>query len=47
MVFERFGNSVNSINKKLKLNETQIRTITLLGDILLPKLMSGEVRDEI
>ena len=30
--------------KKIKSNQTQIRTLTTLRDTLLPKLMSGEVR---
>ncbi|MDX1909483.1 MAG: restriction endonuclease subunit S [Bacteroidia bacterium] len=30
--------------KKIKFNQTQIRTLTTLRDTLLPKLMSGEVR---
>jgi type I restriction enzyme S subunit len=32
--------------KKIKSNQTQIRTLTALRDTLLPKLMSGEVRVE-
>jgi hypothetical protein len=30
--------------KKIKSNQTQIRTLTALRDTLLPKLMSGEIR---
>ncbi|WP_282779543.1 restriction endonuclease subunit S [Phaeodactylibacter xiamenensis] len=33
--------------KKIKSNQTQIRTLTALRDTLLPKLMSGEVRVDI
>jgi type I restriction enzyme S subunit len=32
--------------QKIKSNQTQIRTLTALRDILLPKLMSGEVKVE-
>lgn len=31
---------------KIRTNQTQIRTLTLTRDTLLPKLMSGEVRVE-
>ena len=38
---------MNPIFKKIKSNQTQIRTLTHTRDTLLPKLMSGEVRVEI
>lgn len=41
--FETFANGLEEKNKK---NQTQIRTLTALRDILLPNLMSGEVRVE-
>lgn len=37
---------MNPIFKKIKSNQTQIRTLTHTRDTLLPKLMSGEVRVE-
>ncbi|MEI7983088.1 MAG: restriction endonuclease subunit S, partial [Bacteroidota bacterium] len=41
---EDFHNAVEPMFKKIKANQTQIRTLTQLRDTLLPKLMSGEVR---
>ncbi len=37
-------NAINEVQEKLENNFTQIRTLALLRDALLPKLMSGEVR---
>jgi len=39
-----FQSTVNPIDEKIVLNTNQIRTLELLRDALLPKLMSGEVR---
>jgi type I restriction enzyme, S subunit len=39
-----FNNSVNVFFDKMNKNQIQIRTLTLLRDTLLPKLVSGEVR---
>jgi type I restriction enzyme S subunit len=41
---EKFENNVSSFYQKIKSNNNQIRTLTALRDILLPKLMSGEVQ---
>lgn len=40
----RFKEIIEPYFKKIKSNQTQIRTLTALRDTLLPKLMSGEVR---
>lgn len=42
-----FNKEVEPFFKKIKSNQTQIRTLTTLRDTLLPKLMSGEIRVEI
>ena len=39
-----FDNKVKQVFEKILNNTTQIRTLTALRDVLLPKLMSGEVR---
>ena len=39
-----FESLTDKFFKKIKSNQTQIRTLTALRDTLLPKLMSGEVR---
>ena len=39
-----FKDLINPYFEKIRLNQTQIRTLTQLRDTLLPKLMSGEVR---
>jgi type I restriction enzyme S subunit len=41
-----FENSVSAFFEKMLLNNTQIHTLEKLRDILLPKLMSGEIRVE-
>lgn len=43
-VFDNFESAVQPLYNKLKINQTQIRTLTSMRDNLLPKLMSGEVR---
>ena len=43
-VLRAFGDITNPMFDKLKDNFTQIQTLTTLRDILLPKLMSGEIR---
>jgi type I restriction enzyme S subunit len=43
-LIEDFTKIVNDYYKKQELNQSQIRTLASLRDILLPKLMSGEVR---
>lgn len=40
----KFHNSVDPYFQKIKSNQNQIRTLTILRDTLLPKLMSGEIR---
>ena len=42
----QFDKEIEHIFKKIKSNQTQIRTLTQTRDTLLPKLMSGEVRVE-
>ena len=42
----QFDKEIEHIFKKIKSNQTQIRTLTHTRDTLLPKLMSGEVRVE-
>jgi type I restriction enzyme, S subunit len=42
-----FKERTEPIFNKIKQNQTQIRTLSTLRDILLPKLMSGEVRVKI
>ncbi len=42
--FENFEETISPWYKKLKSNQTQIRTLENLRDTLLPKLMSGEIR---
>jgi type I restriction enzyme S subunit len=39
-----FHRTVDPFFKKIKSNQTQIRTITQLRDTLLPKLMTGDIR---
>lgn len=39
-----FESFVEQLELKIKRNQTQIKTLTQLRDILLPKLMSGDVR---
>lgn len=41
---KRFDKQTSTYFSKMKLNQSQIRTLTQLRDTLLPKLMSGEVR---
>jgi type I restriction enzyme S subunit len=41
---KRFEQIVNPLDRKIFINYTQSYTLTRLRDILLPKLMSGEVR---
>jgi len=41
---ENFHNTCQPYFEKIKSNQIQIRTLTCLRDMLLPKLMSGEVR---
>jgi type I restriction enzyme S subunit len=43
-VLIKFGEIVNPLFEKFKINYNQIRTLEKLRDTLLPKLMSGEVR---
>lgn len=45
LIFQ-FEESVKPYFTKILANQTQIRTLTVLRDTLLPKLMSGEVRVE-
>jgi type I restriction enzyme S subunit len=41
---DRFQAKVSSIDEKIYQNTLHIRTLTQMRDMLLPKLMSGEVR---
>ena len=43
---DKFENICSDLQNKIRINTTQIRTLTSLRDTLLPKLMSGEVRVE-
>ena len=43
----KYNNFSEPIFKKVKTNQSQIRTLEKLRDTLLPKLMSGEVRVEV
>jgi type I restriction enzyme, S subunit len=43
-ILQEFNLIIKPYFEKIKTNQTQIRTLTALRDILLPKLMSGEVR---
>lgn len=43
-LLEKFDGVVSVFYSKIKSNQTQIHTLTALRDMLLPKLMSGEVR---
>jgi type I restriction enzyme S subunit len=42
--YQKFQDLVISKFTKMKMNSIQIRTLTALRDLLLPKLISGEVR---
>jgi len=44
---QSFENTVSTYFQKIFLNKTQIHTLEKLRDMLLPKLMSGEVRVEL
>lgn len=46
-LIQEFDKMAIPLYKKIKTNQTQIRTLTALRDNLLPKLMSGEVRVEL
>ena len=43
-LFERYDEAISPLIKKIILNNSQIKTLTIQRDILLPKIMSGEVR---
>ena len=43
-IMDKFENICSDLQNKIRINQTQIRTLTALRDTLLPKLMSGEVR---
>ena len=43
-IINKLSDKIEPIQKKMKRNSTQIRTLTGLRDTLLPKLMSGEVK---
>ena len=43
-LMQQFDEIVNSQFKKIRENQLQIGSLEKLRDILLPKLMSGEVR---
>lgn len=45
-LLDDFEQAVNPLFEKIKTNQQQIRTLEKLRDMLLPKLMSGEVRVE-
>lgn len=46
ILLNAFKEVIDPYFKKIKSNQTQIRTLTALRDTLLPKLMSGEVKVE-
>ncbi|MBP6067855.1 MAG: restriction endonuclease subunit S [Bacteroides sp.] len=46
MKLNHFDKEIEPIFRKIKSNQTQIRTLTKTRDTLLPKLMSGEMRVE-
>jgi type I restriction enzyme S subunit len=46
-ILKRCENEISDVQEKLENNFTQIRTLVLLREALLPKLMSGEVRVKI
>lgn len=46
-LLKKYDRVVSEFYRKIKPNQTQIRTLTALRDTLLPKLMSGEVRIKI
>lgn len=39
----QFNNSAKVFFEKMKVNDTEIKTLTMIRDTLLPKLMSGEI----
>jgi len=43
-LIERFSNSTEPLFRKIILNNSQIQTLSRLRDVLLPKLMKGEMR---
>ncbi|MFN4884945.1 MAG: restriction endonuclease subunit S [Bacteroidota bacterium] len=43
-MLNKFENQVEHIFQKIRMNEEQIASLTILRDTLLPKLMSGQVR---
>ncbi len=43
-IVQDFDSLVSSLDQKIEINEHQSRTITLIRDALLPKLISGEIR---
>ena len=47
LTMNEFKEKTEPIFNKIKQNQTQIRTLSMLRNTLLPKLMSGEVRVEI
>ena len=45
-IFSKFDSLVEPLFRKVQSNTSQIQTLQMLGDTLLPKLISGEVRVE-
>lgn len=43
-VYKEFGELINPMFKKIKINGEQIQTLKITRDILLPKLTTGEIR---
>ena len=43
-ILERFSKIVSPLFRKIAFNKTESRTLSILRDTLLPKLMSGEIR---
>ena len=44
LLIEQFGKATSDIFKKVAANDEQSRTLAILRDTLLPKLISGKVR---
>lgn len=44
LVIKRFEIVVNTLDKKILSNSKEIKTLTLLRDLLLPKLMTGKIK---
>jgi|WetSurMetagenome_2_1015567.scaffolds.fasta_scaffold00004_8 type I restriction enzyme, S subunit len=43
-VIQRFENAVNAVDEKIFSNTEELKTLTAIRDILLPRLMTGKIR---